>query len=85
MGVLEKAVQRVAIPAEALGQCRILISGDGYVSIENHKGLLEYSESCITLSRRGGIIKVQGENLSISAMDREGMVIKGKILALNLE
>ena len=85
MGVLEKAVQRMAIPAETVGQCRVLMSGDSYVSIENHKGLLEYSEGSITLSRQGGVIRVQGENLCIGAMDREGIVIKGKILALNLE
>ena len=85
MAVLETAAERLALPAEALGSCRVLLSGGSHVCIENHKGLLEYSPQGITVSRRGGMLRIRGEALEIAAMDSEGLIIKGQIYGVDME
>lgn len=85
MGILDGAAGRLSVPAEAVGACRVIISGDNSVRVENHRGLLEYTPTALTASRRNGIVRVRGEGLEIGAMDSECLIIRGRISAVDME
>ncbi len=85
MGVIEKAMERYALPTEALGACRLILTGGKHLSVENHKGLLEYTEEYIVFGSSKGSIKIRGEGLSIMAMEKESLLISGRILCIDLE
>jgi sporulation protein YqfC len=58
---------------------RITIIGTNQVAIENHKGIIEYSEDQIRVNSGNGIIKVTGSNLNIKTILQEEIVIDGEI------
>ena len=84
MRIIEKAMERLALPAEALGYGRLILSGDSHLTIENHRGILEYSEDFILIAMKKGQLSVRGNTLSLFAIDSESIVIGGKIQTVEL-
>lgn len=64
---------------------RVSICGDKEIYIENHKGLLEYSDNMIRLKMNDGIINVSGTGLRIIIIEQERMVINGVLENVNYE
>ena len=58
---------------------RLFISEGAELIIENHRGILEYGRENILISGRGGSIGIKGGNLLAKAMNRDRIVITGKI------
>lgn len=85
MKIVESALERFSLPPEAAGDCRAILSGGNYLSIENHRGLLEYSEEYILVALKKGRIGVRGKGLNLAAMEKEGLIIRGKILGIDVE
>ena len=85
MGVVENALEKYGLPPEAAGACRICVSGTSRLSIENCRGLLEYSSDSIVVDCRKERVRIGGEGLYIIAMKKEGLIIGGKIISLELE
>lgn len=85
MGILENALEKYGLPSDAFGACRICLSGMKHASIENCRGLLEYSSECIVVDCKKEKIRICGEGLIIIAMKREELIIGGKIISLELE
>ena len=85
MKVFETALERFGLPEDALSGSRVIISGDKHLSIENHRGLLEYSDEMILVSLFKGRLCIRGRGLTIAAMERKSIVIKGKIYGIDLE
>lgn len=87
-GKYEKAEllsERLDIPSDiSVGTAKLSIFGKNRVLIENHKGILHYSENEIELSAKGMTVKLLGDGLSIAAMDKSDMLITGKILSVEL-
>ena len=67
-----------------VGSAKLSVYGKNRVLIENHKGILHYSENIIEVNARGMTVKILGDELSISAMDKNDMLITGRILSLEL-
>lgn len=84
LGVIENVLEKYSFPVEAVRECRICISGMHRMSIENCRGLLEYSSDCIVVDCRKERLRIGGENLVIIAMKKEGLIIGGKIISLEL-
>lgn len=84
MKLREKAIERFSLPADALGDCRITLQGKNSAIIENHRGILDFSPSEIRLSSLGGDICIRGEMLELFAMDKDGLIVKGRIISLEL-
>lgn len=77
--------EKLDIPSDiSIGTAKLSIYGKSRVLVENHKGILHYSENEIELSARGMSIKMLGDGLSISAMDKDDMLITGRILSVEL-
>ena len=79
MKIIEKAMERFALPAEALGHGRLILSGDSHLLIENHRGILEYSEEKVVLALKRGRISISGSKLKLCAMNSAELLISGRI------
>ena len=74
------------LPAESLpGAMRITISGGTRVLVEGHRGLLEYADDRVAAAGPGCRILIKGEKLGLVAMDRQELVVSGKLWAVELE
>lgn len=84
--ITRRLMTRLDIPAESLpGAPRITISGGNRVLVEGHRGLLEYAEDRIAAAGPGCRILIKGEGLGLVAMDRQELVVSGKLWAVELE
>lgn len=59
----------------------VLISciGNRELTIENYKGILEYSDTCIRINANPGVVKITGNNIEIKNISKELLYITGKI------
>ena len=70
------------LPPETAGAAKTQIIRDREVLIENHRGLIEYSEELISVDSSDGIISVRGSALRVRAMTDKRIRISGRIAAL---
>lgn len=75
-----RALNKVGMPPDSACMLpRVVITGDGYVKIEHHKGVLKLSETLIKLYSSMGVIGIEGKALSVTALDPESMEITGTV------
>jgi len=55
----------------------IKIMGRNDINIENHKGIVEYSNEILRINSEIGIIKIIGKNLYIKEISKEEIFITG--------
>lgn len=78
--------QIMDIPLEAIGDTvKICIIADSFASIENYKGVFECMESLIRLRTAYGIVRIEGENLSLGELRSERAVINGRVKSVAFE
>ena len=63
---------------------RLTSIGGRSLLVENHRGILEFSDTCIRLASGCGTIEVRGKNLSINEMRRDALIIRGEIRQMEL-
>ena len=56
--------------------------GQDEVTVENHKGLLEYSAETIRIATGAGRLLLTGEGLELKQMSAACIVVKGRIFRL---
>ena len=66
------------------GGPRVDLQGDRKVVIENHRGMVEYSDTCMRVSVRGGAVRVTGIGLELLVMNHDELVIGGRIAGVEL-
>ena len=77
---LEQLTQSADMSGECLpGQSLLELLGDNRVLIERHRGVQEYSRERIGVNVKFGVVTVCGTQLILSCMNREQLVITGKI------
>lgn len=85
-GMLDRFMETVDLDGETLpGQSVIEILGDKRVLIENHLGVMEYSREHISVKVKFGILNVCGCCLELSHMNKEVLIISGKIESIFLK
>ena len=57
----------------------IELFGMSQALIENHKGILEYSDTALEVNLGAHILTLTGQRLNICAMDEKGMRLEGVI------
>ena len=83
MGMGREVVQRLELPKEViLDMPLISLTGREEISVENHKGLLEYSEERIRIGTKAGSLCIRGSGMVLRQMTAECIVAKGRILGL---
>ncbi len=56
--------------------------GNNQVSIENHKGIIEYSDDIIRVNTGCGILSIAGSHLVIKTILQEEITISGEVTSL---
>ncbi len=56
---------------------RISVCGDKEIYIENHKGVVEYTDSQIRIKMNDGVISISGDKLRIITLELQRMVVNG--------
>lgn len=62
----------------------IEIAGDRRVLIENHCGVIEYGKQRIVVQIKGNYISVTGENLELTKMTPQQLIISGSVHSVEL-
>ena len=76
--ISERAADAWGVPKDVIMNIpRLTISGDKEIYIENHKSILEYTDTEIRISTAMGIVRVCGKNLVIDRIRLEDIVISG--------
>ena len=82
----EKASDFLDLPGSLVTSLpRIEISGGRQLLIEQHKGIIEYSPSEISVNAVNGIIWIRGEGLELRAMTEKQLLISGLLRGIEFE
>ncbi len=57
----------------------IYIKGNDEITIENYKGIIEYTEEAVKLNTKLGIVKIYGKKLNVKQITSDFVVLKGFI------
>lgn len=83
---LNKINQFLEMPEEIVSnKPKITILGFDELVIENYKNILEYEEIFIKINTYIGAININGYNLKLIQMDKEDIMITGKIDSVDFE
>lgn len=75
--------EALELPKEVILNLPLLsLIGKEELTIENYKGIIEYSEDKIRLQTGAGILRIEGKNLFLQHMTSENMIVTGTILKL---
>jgi sporulation protein YqfC len=78
--IREKLSNTFELPKDiVLDVSKVIIIGTGQVTVENHKGIVEYSEELIRINTGDSIMKLCGKNLTIKTILQEEITIVGEI------
>ena len=83
---LETLAGRLDLPAEVVaGAPKVTVTGASRVLVENHRGLLAYSDTEVAVDGGSTRVLVRGDGLLLRAMDREMLLVTGTITGVDLE
>ncbi|MBR4953945.1 MAG: YabP/YqfC family sporulation protein [Oscillospiraceae bacterium] len=84
--ILESAAHYFDLPSNAAaGEVSVAVTGGTKLVVENHNGILEYSDEVIILNAGKMRISVFGSGLGINAMNQVSVVVSGKINTVSFE
>lgn len=84
--ILERTAEVFDLPGDLVaGLPRIELIGDRELRMENHRGILAYGTEEIHISGGRLVLRVQGEDLELRAMNAGELLITGRIRGLELE
>lgn len=78
--IVGRNIQAMPLPGKPL----IEILGTDRVLIEHHNGICAYFLQEVNIKVQYGMVKIMGDNLSISMMNREQVVVSGAIRSVEL-
>ncbi len=85
-GLLEKLSSRAALPEEVFTDTpRLTLTGGDQVRIENRKCLLSFAADAVEVGCGKLRLRIRGSGLQICGMDREELVVRGRILSVEVE
>ncbi|AEF17536.1 sporulation protein YqfC [Thermoanaerobacterium saccharolyticum] len=63
---------------------KITVIGNTQITVENHRGIIEYIPERIRINSTIGMIRITGKNMIINSVMTEILVITGKILNIEI-
>ena len=82
----ETLAQRLELPGELLpGVPRLTLTGSGSVLVENHRELLSCTEELVVVGCGKLRLRILGTELLLRSMDRDELLITGKIAGVEVE
>lgn len=84
-GAAERLAEILELPKEIIMDTpRMTVVGNTQLSIENHRGIIEYANNIIRINTNSGIFKITGTNLIIKNIIPEEILITGEIDNINI-
>ncbi len=78
--------EKLQLPEEALlGAAKLTVTAGRRALIENHRGILEYGTEHMVVSTGRGKISINGDNLSLLAMNKNELLISGRLQSVEWE
>ena len=78
--------ETLSIPAESVSDLPVVcVRGNRSVCIENHRGIVGYSEDCVQIAVKRGSVFVFGQGLQIACMSRHSLELRGDIQRMEWE
>lgn len=85
-GILEIASDALDLPSHSIANLPLLhLTGDKEIRVENHKGILAYSNEEIHISGGSLLLKIQGEDLNLRVMTGVELLITGRIHGITVD
>ena len=82
-GVLGSVAELFDLPADEVPRLPHLeMIGSRQLYLDRHPGLQAYSETQIDINTSGGVLRLRGEHLSLTAMTAEELRLSGRIDAV---
>lgn len=82
--VKEKISEALELPKDiTLDIPKITMIGTESVTIENHKGIIDYCENKISINTECGILVINGNKLTIKSIVQEEIIILGKLSSIS--
>lgn len=83
--LLENAAERLDLPGNIVaGQSKVELIGFSRISVERHKGIVEYGDEAVTVALEQGKIRITGKALTITLMNHEYIVVRGRLRGVEL-
>lgn len=83
---LELLEEKAGLPGETLsGQLKLSVTAGKRALVENHRGILSFESSQVTVAARRGRVILRGDGLYIAAMSGDWLLICGKIQGVEWE
>ena len=84
-GVKKNIVQKFDLAPEAVGCMRLTVIDNTDVYIENHEGVIEYTQKRISINIGSYSLVIAGSGLELEHFGHENIAVKGKILSIQYE
>lgn len=84
-GFREEIADRLELPAGAAGLTKLTVMGSSRALIEDHRGLAGYTSQRIDVNAGRKRLTIHGEGLQLAAMDREALLVTGRILSVEFQ
>jgi len=82
----KKLLSALDLPVDADGDAlKITMVADTDLLVENHKGVVRYTESLVRLYSEHGILRIVGQGLQLSEFAAERAYIRGSVYGWCLE
>jgi len=83
--LLTEASEKLDLPGEiAAGLPKMELTGFSQLSLEHHRGILEYTDETVAVALNLGTVRVTGRRLTIRMMNREYLVVGGELEKIEL-
>ena len=80
MGFRRNMTEALELPKEILLHLPLIsFIGQEDVTIENYKGILEYSEETVRIGTAAGVLRLEGQWLCLKQLSAECMVVTGRV------
>lgn len=84
-GIREKMADMLDLPEELVLDCaRLVMVGERELTIENYKGILEYTDKLIRIKTADKKMMIKGDDLRINTITDEELQIKGQIFGIEI-
>ena len=84
--LLASASKKLGTPPELLsGLPSIELKGDCAMMLEQHRGIVSYSDTEVCIAVNIGCISVGGSNLAIRVMNQQKIILCGRIESVRIE
>ena len=83
LSIKEQLTDLLYLPKEViLNLPQVILTGQGEVSIENYKNIIEYTEERIRINTNSGILLIAGHSLRLKQITVEHISVVGDVVKL---